>query len=68
MHVRLASLVHRMIYYFYLAVVPRLGYHQADDEERCPDRGGIILPDEIQSCPRNLSSYCQIQILFVIVR
>ena len=46
-----SPLVHRMIYYFYLTAVPRLGNQQADDEERCPHRGRIISPDEIRGCP-----------------
>lgn len=62
-----SPLVHRMIYYFYLTAVPRLGNQQADDEERCPHRGRIISPDEIRSCPQDLSSFCQIQIPFVIL-
>lgn len=60
-------LVHRMIYYFYLTAVPRLGNQQADDEERCPHRGRIISPDEIRSWPQDLASFCQIQISFVIL-
>lgn len=56
-----SPLVHGMIYYFYLATVPRLDYHQGGgveggDGERCPDRGGIILPDETPNWRLNLFS------------
>lgn len=46
-----SPLVYRMIYYFYLATVPRLDYHQRGDVERCPERGRIVSSDEIQNYP-----------------
>lgn len=53
-----SPLVHRMIYYFYLAAAPRPGYHQARQRRKMSRSGGregrereggewIILPDEI---------------------
>lgn len=78
-----SPLVHRMIYYFYLAAAPRPGYHQARQRRKMSRSGGregrerkrgeeggewIILPDKILAHENRTRNVANTIIILILAR